>query len=106
MATVYLIHFEKPYGHARHYIGVTRGDLASRIKRHRASSGANLTRVVVQAGIRIWLARAWHDAPRSWERTLKRMGGAPQLCPHCNPYGALNRGRLPEAGVVRSFAGE
>lgn len=46
----YLIHFERPYRHARHYLGWT-VDLEARLAKHRAGNGARLLRVATAAGI-------------------------------------------------------
>jgi predicted GIY-YIG superfamily endonuclease len=96
MATVYLLHFSMPLHHARHYLGMTKGDLAKRVARHRRGAGANITKVAVRTGIRLLLVMAWHDAPRSFETKLKRAGSGARYCPYCHGLAALNRGRLPE----------
>lgn len=83
--TVYLLHFDRPYRHARHYIGWTpdgSGFLAARLAAHRAGNGANLIRVITAAGIGFELARTWSGG-RVRERQLKRMGGASRRCPMC-----------------------
>ncbi len=56
MGTVYLIHFDKPYRHARHYLGYT-DDLDARLAAHANSNGARLMEVIVEAGITWQLAR-------------------------------------------------
>lgn len=81
--TVYLIHFDSPYRHARHYIGVTDGDINERIARHRAGNGARLIQVIQQAGITWRLAKIWEHAPRQFERALKARKGAHRFCPVC-----------------------
>lgn len=82
-ATVYLIHFDSPYYHARHYIGYTT-DLARRLDDHRSGNGARLIEVITNAGITWRLARTWPDAGRDFERHLKRTyKNAPKLCPLC-----------------------
>lgn len=78
---VYLLHFARPYKHARHYIGWTR-DLAGRLAAHEAGSGARLLQVVAGAGIEWRLARLW-PGDRGRERALKRQGGAARCCPMC-----------------------
>ena len=92
--TVYLLHFDRPYKHAAHYTGWTRGALARRLARHRAGHGARLLAVLKAAGIGWTLARTW-EGPRSLERSLKRQGGASRRCPlcgvtpRCRPAGSL-----------------
>lgn len=79
--TVYLLHFDQPYKHARHYIGWT-SDLDARLAEHRDGHGARLMEVVRNAGIGFELACIW-TGDRGRERQLKRMGGASRRCPKC-----------------------
>lgn len=83
---VYLIHFNTPFKHARHYLGST-GCLDARLDRHRAGNGARLMEVVSQAGIswqlaRLWRVDTWQES-RDLERELKRWHGSGQFCPVC-----------------------
>ena len=79
--TIYLIHFERPYKHARHYLGWAI-DLEHRLRQHRAGHGARLLDVIQRAGIAWSLARTW-SGTRTRERQLKRQGGASRCCPLC-----------------------
>ena len=79
--TVYLLHFDRPYGHAAHYTGWTR-DLTARLADHANGRGARLLAVVKSAGIGWELARTW-TGTRAGERALKRQGGASRRCPLC-----------------------
>jgi predicted GIY-YIG superfamily endonuclease len=79
--TVYLLHFDQPYRHARHYTGWTL-DLHARLADHAAGRGACLLEVIRNAGIGFTLARTW-TGTRSRERALKRQGGASRRCPLC-----------------------
>lgn len=79
--TVYLLHFERPFKHARHYTGWTT-NLLHRLAEHETGRGARLTAVVHAAGIGWRLARIW-VGPRSKERALKSQGGASRRCPEC-----------------------
>ncbi|MBO0885357.1 MAG: hypothetical protein J2P17_34495, partial [Mycobacterium sp.] len=56
--TVYLLHFDRPYKHARHYLGWAR-DLETRLTAHQTGHGARLLEVIQQAGISWTLARTW-----------------------------------------------
>jgi predicted GIY-YIG superfamily endonuclease len=78
---VYLVHFTKPYRHARHYTGWT-ADLDSRLAEHQAGRGARLLQVITQARIDWTLARTW-TGTRARERQLKRQGGASRRSPIC-----------------------
>ncbi len=66
---IYLIHFDQPYKHARHYVG-SADDVQARLHQHRAGAGARLTQVAVSAGIGLVLARVWPGG-RAEERLLK-----------------------------------
>ena len=79
--TVYLLHFSRPYRHARHYTGWA-SDLAARLADHADGHGARLTAVAKAAGITWTLARTW-PGTRARERQLKNQGGASRHCPAC-----------------------
>lgn len=81
--TVYLLHFDKPHQHARHYIGWAQ-DLEGRLKHHAAGSGAKLTGAAAKAGVKWVVARTWENADRNFERVLKRKKAAPTLCSVCS----------------------
>lgn len=82
MSTVYLIHFETPFKHARHYLGYTSLALEERINRHRSNRGAKLLIAVSSAGIKWNVVRTWVGG-RELETQLKRRKNAPTLCPIC-----------------------
>lgn len=81
---VYILHFDVPYKHAKHYTGYAE-NLKGRLAHHANGTGARLTQVVRNAGIGWKLARVWEGADRNFERRIKRRKEAPQLCPICNP---------------------
>ena len=87
--TVYLIHFRKPYKHARHYLGYS-ANLDKRITDHLCGMGARLLEVITDAGIEWKLARTW-PGDRELERRLKNRKEAPALCPICSGKAALRR---------------
>ncbi len=89
-AVIYLIHFDQPFKHAKHYLG-SAADLDARIAQHRTAGGANLMRVVNAAGIPWRVARLWRGG-RTEERRLKKNGGMVRLCPICTP--GTTRGRF------------
>jgi predicted GIY-YIG superfamily endonuclease len=82
--TVYLLHFDRPYAHARHYTGWT-SDLTARLAEHANGHGARLPAVVRSAGIGWELARTW-TGTRALERSLKRRHGASRYCPLCGAH--------------------
>lgn len=79
--TIYLLHFSRPYRHAKHYMGWTR-DLDSRLEAHSNGSGARLMEVLSKAGISFEVARTW-TGDRNYERQLKNRKCAPRMCPIC-----------------------
>lgn len=81
IGVVYLLHFDRPYRHAKHYTGWTTS-LLDRLNAHDTGHGARLLAVIRAAGIGFTLARTW-PGPRDKERALKRQGGASRRCPMC-----------------------
>lgn len=79
--TVYLIHFDRPYKHARHYLGSAK-DLNARLAEHRSGHGARLIQVIQEAGITWRVARTW-EGGRLLEYYLKARKNSPHLCPLC-----------------------
>jgi len=83
---VYLLHFDRPYRHARHYLGYTE-DLDDRIACHKSGNGSRLVEVISQVGIGFVLARTW-EGGRKLERKLKNQKNSPaRLCPICKRRG-------------------
>jgi predicted GIY-YIG superfamily endonuclease len=82
LGSAYLLHFDKPYQHASHYLGWS-SNLPVRLAAHESGRGARLTEVVAEAGIRWVLTRTWPGVSRDFERALKNQGGASRRCPGC-----------------------
>jgi len=78
---VYLIHFDKPLYHARHYVGFSE-ELFKRLQKHRAGQGAAFMRAIEKHGISWHVSRIW-DGDRAFERMLKDQHNASHLCPMC-----------------------
>jgi predicted GIY-YIG superfamily endonuclease len=91
---VYLLHFDRPYKHAKHYVGWSE-DLDSRIAAHDAGHGSNLIAVIAAARISWTIARTWNGT-RAKERQLKKRGGASRYCPMCKGHAPMidHRDRL------------
>jgi predicted GIY-YIG superfamily endonuclease len=81
---IYLIHFERPLCHARHYLGFAT-NIARRWKTHCAGKAARLTAVLRERQIGFSLVRVWIGGTRLLERRLKRFSHVPLLCPICHP---------------------
>jgi len=99
--TIYLIHFDIPYRHARHYMGFTT-NLQQRIKRHKAGHGSRLMSVITQAGIGWTVVQTW-SGDRHLERRIKRGGGLSRSCPICSekPLYRSIAATPPHTGAVR-----
>lgn len=80
---IYILCFERPFKHARHYVGFTkRNDVAERVEQHLKGQGSPLLRAVVAAGIPVVLATSF-EGTRDDERTLKNCKNAAFFCPRC-----------------------
>lgn len=79
---VYLIHFDRPYKRARHYLGYTT-NFDARMECHRKGRGSCLLRAVNNAGIGWKVVRTWPDADGNFERKLHNWKKSWQLCPVC-----------------------
>jgi hypothetical protein len=82
---IYLLCFDRPFKHARHYLGFVDGgeeQLKKRIERHKKGGGARLVEVITAAGIGFEVARTW-EGDRHFERSLKKRKSTPKLCPIC-----------------------
>lgn len=90
MPVVYLLHFDRPYKHARHYLGYAE-NLERRLRQHRKGTGARLMEVIRGAGIDFKCVRVWDDGTRSMERKLKKWKKSSQLCPCCTSARKLER---------------
>ena len=80
--TVYLIHFDRPYKHARHYLGWA-SNLEARLEHHRNGTGGNLMAVLRRENIGWQVVRTWTPATRHRERQIKIQGGLSRVCPMC-----------------------
>lgn len=85
---VYLLHFDRPYKHAKHYAGWAEDDrVHARIDEHYAATPSDGKRhrlmvVVRAAGISFTLARLWPTGDRALEKRLKQRGMS-RACPIC-----------------------
>lgn len=99
IGTVYLICFDEPYGHARHYTGWS-DDVGARLVAHRRGQGSRLMQVVTNAGITWRVVRVWRGRDRHYERKLKRRGSARQYCPRCTPTARNESEPFTEEGLL------
>ncbi len=83
IGSVYLLHFDPPFKHARHYLGWS-ASVAERVATHRMGRGSPLVRAALAAGCNVRLVRVWGRCSRILERHLKNQKNAPRLCPCCS----------------------
>lgn len=99
---IYLLHFDVPFKHARHYLGWTKdgSTLEARLEHHLNGDGANILKWAGRAGVTWRLSRTWPDGDKATERRLKNSRHVPRLCPECRPtYNAARRQkRLAQRG--------
>jgi hypothetical protein len=82
---VYVLHFDRPVSHARHYIGwAIRGGLERRIGEHRSGNGKSspLVRALLANGGDFQVA-AVIDGDRFLERRMKNQKNGSRHCPIC-----------------------
>jgi predicted GIY-YIG superfamily endonuclease len=94
---MYLLHFQRSYHHARHYLGYTE-NLEARLEAHRAGRGSPLVAAAVRDGTDFALAATW-EGDRHEERRLHRYRNSPrQLCPICRGEPTAHAPALALAG--------
>lgn len=81
---IYLIHFDIPLAHARHYIGATQ-NLEMRLIAHARGYGAALMEVLHQLDIGWEVSMIW-TTPVKYEKYLKKQKNAPKYCPLCTVH--------------------
>jgi len=99
VGTFYLLHFDRPVGHAAHYAGWTRS-LKGRIHHHRNGTGARLTQVARERGIGFTIAKVVAGVTRAHERRVKNMGGLGRNCPICQGRLSLEEAKTNEEALL------
>jgi predicted GIY-YIG superfamily endonuclease len=94
---IYLLHLDRPLGHARHYVGYA-ADVGKRLEEHRAGRGARMLAVAAERGIGFELVRVWPGG-REEERRLKRQHNAPRYCYVCRIASMQARALLERTGL-------
>lgn len=100
--TVYLIHINPPFKHARHYIGWTSGvdTVRERYKSHLFGTGSALLRAASSAGCALVIAHVWDSGDRRFERYLKDRKDAPRWCPRCKGKRGPIPSRMPDGYIT------
>lgn len=86
---VYLIHFDEPLSHAKHYVGSTE-HVRERLTNHANGRGSRILRYLHAQRLHWTLARMLvcnRGQARYIERRLKDQKNSPEFCPICNPNG-------------------
>lgn len=99
---VYLIHFDQPYKHAKHYLGFS-GNVSTRLHQHTLGNGARLMQVIKEAGIQWRVVRVW-AGDRALERLLKLQHNSPRLCPICRQQRILEKLHMYPTPVQSLYA--
>lgn len=76
---VYILHFEKAIGsakhQAKHYSGFTSRNIDVRLREHLAKSNpVPIVRAFVEKGIGYKIGKIWHNEGREFERHIKKVG--------------------------------
>lgn len=80
---IYIIHFDRPLSHARHYVGYCDDNrLPERLEEHRAGMGARILTECNRQGIGYQVVRTM-KGDRRRERQIKRAKCTPRYCPIC-----------------------
>ena len=79
---VYLLHFDRSYRHARHYIGFTQ-NLDQRLADHHAGRGSPLIATAIADGIDFQLAAIWQGDRHDERRLHRQKNTRARLCPIC-----------------------
>ena len=101
LGVIYMLHFDQPYKHAKHYVGHWTDDLLDRLDTHARGHGARLVAVIWHAGIGFTLVRI-REGTRHTERAIKNAGGAVRYCPACTPIRATAAGQRCPATSPRA----
>ena len=92
--TVYLLHFDRSYRHARHYIGFTQ-NLEQRLAEHRAGRGSPLIAAAIADGIDFQLAAIWQGDRHAERRLHRQKNTRARLCPICIADKTATAGQQP-----------
>jgi hypothetical protein len=96
MPDVFLLHFDPPYRHARHYLGYAVGtgrghDYARRIARGVALGPHELVQAAQWNECTITVADVWPGEGRALQRRLRAQGGLSRHCRLCRESGVYHR---------------
>lgn len=81
LGEVYIIHLDRKFGHAAHYVGWAK-DVRKRLFHHRKGTGARFLLRVLEAGIGFSLVVRFAGTKQD-ERRLKNTNNTKHYCPTC-----------------------
>jgi hypothetical protein len=85
-SVVYVLHFDPPLHHARHYIGIAHdGDVTRRLRQHRKGRGSSLVAAAIAAGSFVSVVLIL-PGDLGLERRLHNRHGT-RVCPVCKGEG-------------------
>lgn len=83
---LYIIHFNRQFKHARHYVGIAK-DPNKRLRKHLSGHGAMLLKAVIAAGIKVRIniigEFKGYSAAHLAESALKKRHNTKHYCPIC-----------------------
>lgn len=83
MGFIYLLHFNQPLKHAKHYLGYSENNPEERIELHRqGKSKVRIMEVLFKANISFSVVSIWTDKSRTDERKMKGRGKS-SICETC-----------------------
>jgi len=87
-SVVYVLHFDPPFHHARHYIGIALdGNVTRRLREHSRGRGSGLVAAAIAAGSFVSVVLKL-PGDRGLERRLHNRHGT-RVCPVCRGQGVL-----------------
>jgi predicted GIY-YIG superfamily endonuclease len=99
---VYLLHFSRPFRHAKHYLG-SAVDVRERVAAHRSNQcDVKLLNAAKSVGITFTIARTW-AGDRKRERRMKGRGLS-RLCPICRRKEAHESSAIVEGVACAAVA--
>jgi len=85
---VYILHFDPPLKHARHYVGFTERSVLTRINEHLSghAAGSPLVKAALESGSEVKIGRIFRNGDRELERKIKRGKNTKCCCPLCGGH--------------------
>ena len=85
---VYILHFDKKFKHAQHYVGYSENVLG-RIEKHKTGNGARLMQVIHEHQIGFKVAVVFENRGRDFEHKIKGSHNTKRFCPICRTQECL-----------------